>query len=263
MWKDDPFPCSLHPRAHPGGLGRHDGRRLARPPHPVAVGFVEMFGVAGHPLARGAESTSGFRRNRESSSATCLASAKFTGCTTAMGFAIPSPESFTGQVCGGVAVAAGEVHLHLPDRIQHVLRALHRHEQPAPLDDPTPAAVQDDPAAPEDETGPDGGEHRAEEDDENGRQGPRRALHGDEPQGNLHDKEACQQEGQPEDRKAAAPAAKLDGTRIPVIKRGVLPLHAGLFEKAHFRTPRMQFFLAPCLLFLFLAPWTLYLFLGQ
>ena len=35
------------------------------------------------------------------------------------------------------------------------------------------AAVQDDPAAPEDESGPDGGEHRTKEDDENGRQGPR------------------------------------------------------------------------------------------
>jgi len=44
------------------------------------------------------ESTSGFRRNLESSSANCLASVKFVGCDTEMGFAIPSPESFTGHV---------------------------------------------------------------------------------------------------------------------------------------------------------------------
>ncbi len=52
-----------------------------------------------------------------------------------------------------------------------VFCALHGDEEPPPLNDSTPAAIHNDPAAPEDETGPDGGEHRAKEDDENGRQG--------------------------------------------------------------------------------------------
>jgi len=46
------------------------------------------------------ESTSGFRRKRASSSANCLASVKLVGRKTEMGFAILSPESFTGQVAG-------------------------------------------------------------------------------------------------------------------------------------------------------------------
>jgi hypothetical protein len=137
---------------------------------------------------------------------------------------------------GRVFVAAGKVHLHLPDCIQHVLHALHRHEKPPPLNDPPPPTVEDDPAAPEDESGPDGGEHGAEQDDQGGKEGPLGAVFdGDEPEGDLHDEQARQQEGEPEDRDAAAPAANLEGARIPVSKGAFLPCNAGPVKEVHVR----------------------------
>ena len=117
-------------------------------------------------------STRGFRRNLESSSATCLASAKLMGCTTAMGFTIPSPESFTGQVAAE-SLSPREKSISTC-RIASSMYSVRFIGTSSPYHwVSAPAAVQDDPAAPEDESGPDGGEHRTKEDDENGRQGPR------------------------------------------------------------------------------------------
>jgi len=192
---------------------------LPRPAHPVSPGLVEVLRIAGHPLARGRVHEGLSQEPRE-----LLGRLPRLGepCRLHDGDGLRDPLAgeFHGPRVGGIAVAAGEVHLHLPHRVQHVLHAPHGHEKPPPPDDPPPPPVQDDPAAPEYKSGPHNGEHGAEQDDQNGEERPLGALlEWDQPEGDRHDEQARHQEGNAEERQAPAPAAGFEGPRVPVDKR--------------------------------------------
>ena len=105
MWKTYPFACALHPRAHPGRLGRHGSRRLARSTHPVPAGFVEVFGVAGHPLARGAVHE-GFSQKPREFLGHLPRLGEAHGLNNGDGLWDPLAGELNGPGCGGVAVAA-------------------------------------------------------------------------------------------------------------------------------------------------------------
>ncbi len=97
MWKTYPSPVRSTRVRIPGGSG---GTTAAASPVRLARSRYDSSRWSGSRVIRSPVelSTRGFRRNLDNSSATCLASAKLTGCTTAMGLAIPSPQSLTGQV---------------------------------------------------------------------------------------------------------------------------------------------------------------------
>jgi hypothetical protein len=96
------------------------------------------------------------------------------------------------------------------------------------------APIQDDTATSENETGAYRGKHTTKEDNENGRQCPR-SLHGNNPQRYLHDEDAYQKKGQPEDGNTAAPATNFQSCLIPVDKRAFLRADGGLVKNIHFK----------------------------
>jgi len=102
------------------------------------------------------------------------------------------------------------------------------------LRDPPSSTVQDEPGPPEDEDGPNEGKHGPEQDDQGGDEGPLGTLlEGEESEGNLHNEQARQQEREPEERQAAAPASELEGAGIPVKKGTPAAARCCLLEYAH------------------------------